>query len=298
MNLKEIAMFEAFKRNALVFVCCMLGMGASMAADSASTLTTQAGTMDRLSETQDASTATAKFARDFSMFSGSSENAQALIAGLRNGTPIVLDGATITPPTQPMGYGNTYIALSLAKAQLARYGITEPTPQQLEAALTGGTITTTSLSATGTVVTKTVSLQGILTQRAAGQGWGQIAKANGFKLGPVVSAMKTANRPMAALREPGGKQDYIDADAKHASTEIGRHVKTSSSQSITTALDGGGVVYGKSHAKAGVGTRGEQGRVAGGTARSVSPVKVASTVGGPAVHGNAGNAAGQIHGPK
>ena len=40
-----------------------------------------------------------------------------------------------------MGYGNVNIALRLAQASLAEHGIRNPTPEQLKAALNGGTVT-------------------------------------------------------------------------------------------------------------------------------------------------------------
>ena len=90
-----------------------------------------------------------------------------------------------------MGYGNVYISLALAKQQLGAMGITDPTPQQLQAALTGGTITQTT--ATGTTAT---NMQGILTLRSQHMGWGQIAQKLGYKLGPVISGMKSANHSL------------------------------------------------------------------------------------------------------
>src|SRR4029450_7526412 len=129
-----------------------------------------------------------------------------VVTGLRNGTPITLTTTTpattpgaaptvtttvITPPTGQMGYGNVFTSLALAKQQLGQLGISQPTPQQLQAALTGGTITT----GTGTTVT-TTNLQGILTMRSQHMGWGQIAHKLGTKLGPVVSGLKSANQHM------------------------------------------------------------------------------------------------------
>jgi hypothetical protein len=96
-----------------------------------------------------------------------------------------------------MGFGNVYISLALAKQQLSTLGITQPTPQQLQAALTGGTITQT----TGTGVTATTTstnLPGVLTMRSQGMGWGQIAQKLGTKLGPVMSGMKSANKSFAS----------------------------------------------------------------------------------------------------
>jgi hypothetical protein len=104
------------------------------------------------------------------------------VNGLRNDTEVKLTSgqgsASFTPKTDKMGFGNVNIALSLAKATLAEQGVHRPTPQQIEAALNGGTITTKS--------GERVTLTGILNQRASGMGWGKIAQANGFKLGEVM----------------------------------------------------------------------------------------------------------------
>src|SRR4029453_8955275 len=90
-----------------------------------------------------------------------------------------------------MGHGNVFTSLALAKQQLGQLGISQPTPQQLQAALTGGTVTT----GTGTTATST-QLQGVLTMRSQGMGWGQIAQKQGTKLGPVISGLKSANQQM------------------------------------------------------------------------------------------------------
>lgn len=118
----------------------------------------------------------------FTRFAGSKSNAEALVNGLRNDQETKLTSAqgsaSFTPKTDKMGFGNVNIALNLAKATLAEQGIKRPTPDQIKAALNGGTVT----DRTG----KQVTLPGILTQRASGMGWGQVAKANGFKLGEVM----------------------------------------------------------------------------------------------------------------
>jgi hypothetical protein len=119
----------------------------------------------------------------FTRFAGSQANAESLVNGLRNDQEVTLTSAqstttSFTPKTDKMGFGNVNIALTLAKATLAQQGITRPTPQQIEAALNGGTITMSS--------GKQVTLTGILTQRASGMGWGKIAQANGFRLGELL----------------------------------------------------------------------------------------------------------------
>src|SRR6185503_13142562 len=89
-----------------------------------------------------------------------------------------------TPDTGKMGYGNVKIALSLAEASLTKAGITDPTAAEVAAALNGGKLVMTDGS--------TVDLKGVLAARAAGEGWGQIAKGMGFKLGDVMHSPKHA----------------------------------------------------------------------------------------------------------
>ncbi len=138
--------------------------------------------------------AESKLASRFAAFAGSQENANALVSGLRHGQTITLQPPTVspggtptgsatsfTPPTKPMGYGNVKIALSLAQNQLARQGITNPTPEQIQGVLMG-------TPASGTQG----STQGILQMRASGMGWGRIANSMGIKLGTVMSGKQIA----------------------------------------------------------------------------------------------------------
>ena len=144
---------------------------------------------------------TSKIVDAFTEFAGSPENAVSLVAGLRSGGEITLTGAggtgtggadtggrdaagkgatttTFTSPAGPLGNGETYIALALAKDQLAGYGVENPTPSQIAAALNGGTVSTSQLG--------DMQLQGVLQMRADGMGWGRIAQAQGTKLGWVM----------------------------------------------------------------------------------------------------------------
>jgi hypothetical protein len=133
----------------------------------------------------------------FESFAGSSENFESLAIGLRRGSEVTLTGSgesvTFTPPTRPMGYGNVTRALDLASRQLAAAGITEPTPQEIQAALMGGTVTGPQGQ---------VTLQGVLQLRSEGMGWGQIAHTIGVH--PGLGAGKTAPAPAASVRSAGG----------------------------------------------------------------------------------------------
>lgn len=119
--------------------------------------------------------------QSFTAFAGSESNLQSLVAGLRGGKAITLaadaessspETTTFAPPTKPMGYGNVRHALSLAQAELAAAGISNPTPLQIEAALMGGTL----IGGDG----KSVVLQGVVRLRSQGMGWGQIRQALGL----------------------------------------------------------------------------------------------------------------------
>jgi hypothetical protein len=186
----------------LVTTTLALGLSAQAFADTASTLNTEASRMNTLAASHGETNVTGKISGTFNSFLGSDSNA--VVTGLRNGTPITLTRTTlpvtpggaptltttvITPPTSQMGHGNVFTSLALAKQQLGQLGISQPTPEQLQAALIGGTVTT-GAGATAT----TTQLQGVLTMRSQGMGWGQIAQQQGTKLGPVISGLKSANK--------------------------------------------------------------------------------------------------------
>ena len=118
----------------------------------------------------------------YDRFAGSDRNARELVEGLRNDSQVDLskDGKTTSfkPATDKMGYGNVDLALALAQASLAEHGIHKPTPEQIKAALNGGTVTTKS--------GQRVTLPGVLKLRASGMGWGRISQEHGFKLGEVM----------------------------------------------------------------------------------------------------------------
>ena len=198
------------KSSALFLAAGIVGFWSGLGtAQTTTALNAEATKMNTLASSQGDSKVVDKISSDFSSFLGAAS--KAVVTGLRNGTPITLtstaptsttgstEGTTtnttiINPPTGKMGHGNVFISLALAKQQLGAMAITEPTPQQLQAALTGGSVTTTGTTATGTPITTTTELDGILTMRSQNMGWGQIAHKLGYKLGPVISSMKHTNQ--------------------------------------------------------------------------------------------------------
>ena len=125
----------------------------------------------------------------YTALAGSEENAASLVTGLREGKEVTLKNGgtteTFTPPTGKMGWGNVDNAVAIAERMLKDQGITEPTPAQLEAAMTE-----------------------VLNLRAGGQGWGQIANSLGFKLGEVKRSDKANPKgpevePLAKVERAG-----------------------------------------------------------------------------------------------
>jgi hypothetical protein len=250
-----------------------LGLNVEAFADDTSALNTEASRMNTLAASHGESNVTGKISGTFNSFLGS--DSTAVVTGLRNGTPITLTTTTpaatpgaaptvtttvITPSTGKMGYGNVFTSLALAKQQLGQLGISQPTPEQLQAALTGGTVTT----GTGT----TTQLQGILTMRSQGMGWGQIAQKLGTKLGPVVSGLKSAN------------QNMITTNA----SSTGNQSATSSGSGIVSAS-------GKSHGDPGQGVSGQNNSGEGIVGGSNRPMGNGNAYGKGIVSGS-GQAAG------
>lgn len=226
--------------------------GTTAAPGSSTTTASTASTAAAAPSTQGA--ANDKLVASFSDFTGSTQNASALVNGLRTGSSITLQatattstGSTgastsaastlsFTPPTRPMGYGNIRIALSLARAELAGQGITRPTPQQLQTALMGGT--TTPGSGTSATTTQT---QGILQMRASGMGWGQIANSLGYKLGAVMSGHVPAAAPTTSTAAT------VTSKGAAATTTAGGASAGHGKASGIVSAGGGSVTTGQRH---------------------------------------------------
>src|SRR5260370_40100814 len=79
---------------------------------------------------------TDRLVQQYTSFAGSETNANSLVTGLRDGTPVTLSsstsaGTTFTPPTGKMGVGNVDIAPALSEAELKKQGISTPPPPPL-----------------------------------------------------------------------------------------------------------------------------------------------------------------------
>lgn len=101
------------------------------------------------------------------------------------------------------------LAGDMAKANLAKQGISNPTPTQLE-----------------------LARQSVLNQRAKGMGWGQIANALGLNLGKVISASAHAGNDARKPTPPGKADKNTQSSGNQSSAQ--------SSKSSSSAGGSGG----------------------------------------------------------
>jgi hypothetical protein len=194
-----------------------------------------------------------RIASHYGDLAGSTENLQSLVHGLRTGSEVQLSGSsgssgtsgtttgsttttstsgsgtssvTFTPSTRPMGYGNITRVLSLASKQLAAAGVTNPTAQDLQAALNGGTVKTAQGSTT---------FQGILKLRSEGMGWGKIAHTIGVHPG-----MGKGAAHHTASTTTTGTQVSTASGTSHSSSADSHHGKGVVTASGATAASSGG----------------------------------------------------------
>ena len=95
---------------------------------------------------------TSRLATRYANWAGGQSNADAIVAGLRTGTPVTLvtNGADRSvsiagfTPSGPMSNGAVSNALNNAQRSLSRLGIHNPNAEQIQAALIGGDVLTSS----------------------------------------------------------------------------------------------------------------------------------------------------------
>lgn len=195
---------NSIKRNTVMTMgaAALFAMGIAQADDSAA-LRTESNRLELNAALSGQTQAGTRIIHDYTGFAGSRANASNLVIGLRRGTPIALtaasgDGQVASPvsfkPPNRLSNSNVYITLALAQQRLANLGISQPTPEQIKAALIGGTVSS------GGAVTRTATLPGVLTLRGQGMSWVVIAKSQGVGLEAVINGMQGANHDLIALR--------------------------------------------------------------------------------------------------
>jgi hypothetical protein len=167
-------------------------------------------------------------------FAGSSTNLESLTNGLRHGTAITLTDSgttgntssmTFTPSTRPMGYGNINRVLDFASRDLVAAGISDPSAEQIQTALIGGTVVNTQ----GQIIT----MDGILRLRSQGMGWGQIAHQIGISPAANSNGQNASTTNAAGL---SGSSKHTNSSAKVSGEQSGIvNAEGSSSTGLTTA---------------------------------------------------------------
>jgi hypothetical protein len=178
----------------LIASCALSALPVAVMAQTTGTTTTTTTTTATTSTTVSAD----KLIQRYTKLAGSKDNATKLVTGLRDGSKEIqlsgsgsTSGTAITNPMagRTMGYGNVNIVLAMAERQMA--GDTSPTLQNV----------------------LTNPDNGILTLRASGMGWGQVANTLGFKLGEVMGNAPSKDSTGAAKKEERQSQ-RASRDAK------------------------------------------------------------------------------------
>ena len=226
-----------------------------------------------------------KIASNFTNLAGSKQNALALVIALRNGTNATLTyktaattpggtptttTATYDPPTGKMGWGSVKISLALAQDSLSRAGINHPTEAQLQAALNGGPVSVKNADGT----TTTTTLKGVLQMRADGMGWGAIAKANGTKVGTVLSELKQSQHKVAELPRTDGKKDGSDA-GEHSKKVVKTADGSTASKSAEKSAKGAATANVSTAAKSAASSKGVTTATGSATAQSAKGIVTA-----------------------
>jgi hypothetical protein len=190
-----------------LLLTALLGAGSLAAGTGAQDAATS--TAPRAAVSSGESQAQIRLVGEFSAFAGSDANARSLVAGIRQATEITLTApgaggqpgtaTRLVPPTRPMDYGNIRVALVLAREQLAQLGITQPTPGQIKAVLTGGGIA----SRTNGRAASPFLHPGLLQMRADGMSWAKIAGTMGITL---AQAKDGRVRQASAAASPDSKR--------------------------------------------------------------------------------------------
>lgn len=233
-------MNDRFELSGLALVLlAALGMSAPVGAADANSTTSATESTSTLSRGQ--SNVIGKTADTYTPFAGSRTNAESLATGLRTGGEITLTGTgangqttttNFAPPTKPMGYGNVNKALALSSQQLAAAGVAQPTPEQIQTSMMGGTITNDA--------GQQVELQGVLQMRADGMGWGQIAHELGVQPGLGYRPAHTASGVTTAASTTGA--GVVSAKGRQTGAPSAGHGKHSGTTTAASPRSGSGIV--------------------------------------------------------
>ncbi len=126
---------------------------------------------------------------------GTTEEAGAVIDGMRTGKDVTVGDVTVSGTGNSMGWGNVEIAMALAKSQVAA----DATSKEFLSAL-----------------------DQVMDMRSSGMGWGRIAKDLGVSLGQVTSSARTDKSKQAAVAASTSRVAAAKASGPSADKGQGR----------------------------------------------------------------------------
>ena len=182
-----------------------------------------------------------------------------------------------------MGWGSVSHALALAQLSLRQAGIENPTAPQLQAALDGGSIKT----ADG----KTVTLPGVLQQRAEGMGWGQIAKTYGTTMGALNRGLKA---PATTVASSTPAKTTSSAPTQRRPVVTGT-THGRSANGVTTGTNSAMASYGSKALTTATGSHPSD-SARGHSAKGITTAFGATAGGAPSMESAAGNGQGKAFG--
>lgn len=178
----------------------------------------------------------------------SQDTVQNLVNALHDGQSVTLtsnvngqqQSSTFNATGTRLGYGEAFIALSLAAEQLRNAGVTGcATPEQWQAVLLGGPLAvnqTSSGSNSFASASSSTTVPGIITLRNQGQGWGQIARSANVQLGQIVSNASVSGFSSVNALDPNA----AGAPTGRSSTDLDRSsAETTGADSTTIRHDNG-----------------------------------------------------------
>jgi len=182
----------------IVLIAAMMSTAQNVRA--AGELEAQARSLDAVAASRNATAISERIAAQYTQFAGSSANAVSLVKGLRAGKVVTLrsrsgEGAdelvAFNASNGPLEWGDVHSALAVAQARLARMGIKQAGPKQIQATLLGGAL----LDAEGS----RHEVEGVLQQRHMGVVWDRIAQSSGARPLAIANTLVRSQDRIAQL---------------------------------------------------------------------------------------------------
>lgn len=175
-------------------------MSTAQHARAAGELEAQARSLDAVATSRNATAIAERIAAPYSHFAGSNANALSLVKGLRTGKVVTLRMSKGEGPGElvafnasngPLEWGDVHSALAVTQGRLAKLGIKQASPKQIQATLLGGDV----IDGHGTKH----EVEGVLQQRHMGLAWDRIAQSSGVRPLTLASALVRSGEKIAQL---------------------------------------------------------------------------------------------------